>query len=85
MGKRKSMKARIPGELRTAVPPEAEPIGKPPENPDDIMDIMGTDCRCPRCRSIRTERLSGLLKCHGALYHYRRCKVCATKYRVRYS
>lgn len=85
MGKRKSMKARIPDTLREAVPQEPEPVGKAPENPDEIRDIEGTDCRCPRCRSIRTERLSGLLKCHGALYHYRRCKVCATKYRVRYS
>lgn len=84
MGKRKSMKARIPGELRMAVPPEAEPISRPHESLDDIMEIIGTDSRCPRCGSIRTERLSGLLKCKGASYHYRRCKTCLTKYRVRY-
>jgi hypothetical protein len=29
----------------------------------------GTDRRCPRCGSIRTERLSGLLKCRGSIYH----------------
>ncbi len=79
------MKARIPDTLREAVPQEPEPVGKAPENPDEIRDIEGTDRRCPRCGSIRTERLSGLLKCRGSIYHYRRCKVCAAHYRVRYS